>query len=256
MKLLCLNTWGGRIAEPLRKFLLEKKDKIDIFCFQEIFKGGQNEYQEDLTNINDANTSLYENISNILDSHVGFFCPVYKDIYGLAIFVKKDLEVIEKGEKVLFENKNFPNKDEPDADHTRKIQWLKIKSKNSIFTILNIHGHWVSGDKLDNAGRIRQSEIIVETLKSMPGPNILCGDFNLNPETESIKMIDKEIKNLIKEYNISSTRTNLYTKDEKYADYVFVSSEIKINDFKILEDVVSDHTPILLDFDIAQIASN
>ena len=59
------------------------------------------------------------------------------------------------------------------------------------------------------------------------------------------------MRDLIKEYNITSTRSKLYNKHEKpvlYADYIFTSSEIEINDFNILSDVVSDHLPLLLDF--------
>lgn len=251
MRLITLNTWGGRVAKPLKKFLVENKDCVDVFCFQEVFMGGKSDEMEDLTNVNDANPSLYEDITSILTNHVGFFCSVYQNIYGTAIFVKKNLEVIEKGERILFENHNFPNKNEPDADHTRKIQWLKIKSDNLIFDVLNVHGHWVPGDKLDNSNRLKQSEIIVEMIKSMPEPKILCGDFNLSPETESIKMIDKKMNNLIKMHKISSTRTDFYNKDEKHADYVFTSPEIKIDNFKVMEDAVSDHTPILLDFNVA-----
>lgn len=62
-------------------------------------------------------------------------------------------------------------------------------------------------------------------------------------------MISRELncRKLIKEYGITSTRTSLYTKPNKFADYVFVSRGIKIIDFKILPDEVSDHTPLFLE---------
>ena len=55
------------------------------------------------------------------------------------------------------------------------------------------------------------------------------------------------MKNLIKEYNIQSTRTSLYEKSEKFADYVFVSPEIVVKDFKLLPDEVSDHLALFLE---------
>ena len=78
----------------------------------------------------------------------------------------------------------------------------------------------------------------------------MCGDFNLLPSTESIKMFeDFDLINLIKENNIISTRTSFYKKEEKFADYVFVSKGIKVNEFKVLIDEISDHSPLLIDFE-------
>lgn len=37
MKLITLNTWGGKQYEPLLEFLLKYSTDIDLFCFQEVF---------------------------------------------------------------------------------------------------------------------------------------------------------------------------------------------------------------------------
>ena len=97
--------------------------------------------------------------------------------------------------------------------------------------------------------RLEQSKSIIKFVKTIKGDFILWGDFNLSPDTESLQIISRELncRELIKEYGITSTRTSLYTKPNKFADYVFVSKEIKIIDFKILPDVVSDHTPLFLE---------
>ena len=58
------------------------------------------------------------------------------------------------------------------------------------------------------------------------------------------------MRNLIKEYNITSTRTSFYKKPVRFADFVFVSKDIKVNDFKVLPDEVSDHAPLFLDFEV------
>ena len=55
--------------------------------------------------------------------------------------------------------------------------------------------------------------------------------------------------NLIDQHNIISTRTSYYPKEEKFADYVFTSHEIKVNHFSVLKEEVSDHAPLLIDFD-------
>lgn len=54
---------------------------------------------------------------------------------------------------------------------------------------------------------------------------ILIGDLNLDPDTESIKILEKEMRNLVKKYSIQTTRSDLYSKKEimPLADYCFVS---------------------------------
>ena len=85
---------------------------------------------------------------------------------------------------------------------------------------------------------------------SFKGPKILCGDFNLHPETKSMKLLEQNLKNLIVEFGITSTRSKLHKRTNKYADYIMVSEEIKINKFEAMDENVSDHLPLLLDFRI------
>ena len=39
----------------------------------------------------------------------------------------------------------------------------------------------------------------------------------------------------------------MYTKQEKFADYTFVSKEVNVVDFKILPEEVSDHAAMFID---------
>ncbi len=104
---------------------------------------------------------------------------------------------------------------------------------------------------MDSDKRINQSKVILDFMSMFDCPKILAGDFNLLLDTESIRMLEAGgMRNLIKEYDIKSTRTELYKKDIKFADYIFISPEIKVKDFKVLQDVVSDHSPLYLEFDV------
>lgn len=115
--------------------------------------------------------------------------------------------------------------------------------------IMNVHGLWNGMGKTDTPERIAQSEKIKEFMDNVPDRKILCGDFNLKPDTRSLKIIADGMHDLIDKYNILSTRTSYYPKEEKFADYVFTSPDIKINKFSVLRDEVSDHAPLLVDFD-------
>jgi len=252
MKLITLNTWSGKLDKPLKSFIKNHSDKIDIFCFQEIFNCDDNIGQQYLTNMKDQNTNLHNNISAILNKYNGLFCPVFGEIFGIAAFVRKSIDIIDFGDITIFENESFSFWDDTGEDHTRKAQWLKLKSTNGEFMVVNVHGHWTGKGKSDDDDRIKQSEKIVNFLDMISLPKIVCGDFNLLLNTKSIAMIDAKLKNLIKEHKILSTRTSLYKKEERHADYVFVSPDIKVNSFEVLPDEVSDHSPLFLDFEIQQ----
>jgi endonuclease/exonuclease/phosphatase family metal-dependent hydrolase len=90
-------------------------------------------------------------------------------------------------------------------------------------------------------------------MKKISGPKIICGDFNILPDTESVAILENGMRNLVKEFAIESTRTPLYrhynNPDEpNFADYVFVSPDVNVMKFTVLPDVVSDHSPLLLEF--------
>lgn len=75
------------------------------------------------------------------------------------------------------------------------------------------------------------------------------------PNTESIELFNNELVNLIDKYNIKSTRPNFddgLDKGNMVCDYIFVNDKIKVNDFKVIESNISDHLPLILDFDIKE----
>ena len=51
------------------------------------------------------------------------------------------------------------------------------------------------------------------------------------------------------EFGVGATRTRLYAGAERHADYVFVSPGVAVSDFRVLPDEVSDHAPLMLEFD-------
>lgn len=242
MKLLCLNLWGGRLFESLASFLETKRD-IEIFCFQEIYHSAQDTYAD---TERQPNLDLLSELEEILPNHLPFYRPVIKGQYGIGMFVKKDVRVDEEGEVILFENPDYIR----GGNHTRNLQWAKISVADKTYTIFNAHG-FHNSDKLDSPERLEQSRRIKDQLDKTAGPKILCGDFNLTIDTQSLLMLEEggAMINLVREKGISSTRTHHYTKPVKFADYMLVSPDIKVTDFKVLPDVVSDHSPLLLEFE-------
>ena len=133
--------------------------------------------------------------------------------------------------------------------HSRNLQWIRVQSNGKTYTVINVHGLWNGLGKTDSPDRIAQSINIRNFMDAQDTSIILCGDFNARPDTKSIALLAHGMNNLIQKHTITSTRTTLYPKDEQFADYVFTSPDIKVHTFEVLYDVVSDHAPLMLDFD-------
>jgi endonuclease/exonuclease/phosphatase family metal-dependent hydrolase len=128
------------------------------------------------------------------------------------------------------------------------MQWVECESNNQTYSILNVHGLWNGRGKSDTPDRIAQSMRIRHFMDTINTPKILCGDFNLRPNTQSMHIIEEGMTNLITANKVRSTRTSYYKKSEKFADYILTSPEIKINQFEVMSEEVSDHAALYLDF--------
>mgnify|MGYP001607841615 CR=1 FL=1 len=244
MKLITLNLWGGRIFEPLMVFLKKNSEETDVFCFQEIFNNPPNVKS---TIQPDAKQNIYTNIEKVLEDYTGNTAPQQDNEESLAIFIKNNLEIKESGETFVYRWKNAMENNDA-STYGVNVQYATLRHENKIYTICNLHGHWTPNFKGDNPARLEQSKNIKLFLDSIKTPKILCGDFNVAPDTESMAILETSMRNLVKEYLITSTRSHLYIKPVKFADYILVSPEIEIEDFKVFDDVVSDHLPLMLKF--------
>lgn len=241
MKLITLNIWGGHIRRPLLDFI-KLHQYVDVFCFQEVYHNAESKISDE----DRENTlNILTEIHHMLPGFNAFFRPVVGKSYGIGIFIKKDFEVIGEGEILIHENPDYLGFG---PAHSRILQWLECRCNDRPYSIMNVHGLWNGKGKTDTPERIAQSRRIKEFVESISIPKIICGDFNLKPDTESIRIIENGMRNLIQEHQVRSTRTSYYEKEERFADYIFTCPHIAINKFEVLKDEVSDHTPILLDF--------
>lgn len=250
MRIISLNTWGGRAGkDELLSFLKANVDTTDIFCLQEVWSES-NKHLEDYSHAEGKHRIMVyglQDISAVMPNHKAFYRPNRLDKFGLLMMVQKKYDVADEGEFPVYERKG----DTADGDvgsHTRKMQYATIKIRSRLLTIGNFHGLWNGRGKADCPERLEQSEKILNFTKKVHNPIIIIGDFVLLPDTASVKTLeDAGLRNLIKEYEITSTRTSFYSKPEKFSDYAFVSKDVKVKDFKVLPDEVSDHAPLSLE---------
>ncbi len=255
MKIISLNTWGGRAGhEELLAFFEREKESTDIFCLQEMWRAPYDDLHGKVVGgvvikAQAIMTDGVQRISKTLNDYELYFHAGHGDNYGLTSFVKKNLIHTASGEVFVHKYKNWPIPEGQDVGlHARNMQYVTLsRIGRSEITVCHFHGLWNGKGKIDTPERLAQSEKILSFLKSLQGDVVLMGDFNLLPDTESVKMLENAgYGNLIKEYGITSTRTSFYTKDEKFADYAFISPGVEVTSFRVLQDEVSDHAALEL----------
>ncbi|MDO8566366.1 MAG: endonuclease/exonuclease/phosphatase family protein [Candidatus Moranbacteria bacterium] len=229
MKIVFLNVWEGKLQSAIAKFIKEQSVDTDIFCFQEFTHGMDGIAKDVLSGY--EKVSAYKSIGE-------------EDYFPQAIFVRKNLRVLSFG--VLLEKQM----------ECGLAIYVQVPFGKSGLYVCNLHGTSEPGEKLDTPGRLRQSQTLIDYFKEKEVPIIIGGDFNLLPQTKSIRIFEENgYKDLIKDFGIKTTR-NHYAWDKYpnsphyYSDYVFVSpATLTVKEFSVPNNEVSDHLPLILDIE-------
>jgi endonuclease/exonuclease/phosphatase family metal-dependent hydrolase len=242
VKLIQLNEWGGRLGGQIADLLRDQS--ADIVCLQEAVdaKG-------------DAALSITTSeLKEKLGYSHAFSSPVFsfnlmnkKATFGNAILSKHSL--IETN--TIFTNLEYTEDFDFDTHdyNVRNLQHVVIEVGERKLHVLNHHGHHVHQHKNGDGQTLRQMKQIVQYISSLEGPVVLCGDFNLVSTSESIGVINDMLRNLSAEHKLTTTRTQ-FTFKKEVCDYIFVNDEVTVHSFKALDELVSDHKALLLEFDI------
>ena len=236
MKLISLNIWGGHLKSNLLDFVEKHKD-VDVLCLQEVYYKAKARITDETRELS---LDILSEIHNLLPDFQLFFNPVVNNIYGLATLVRSNIAVKNNGEVKIHHNPAYPG---IGPTHSRILQYVTCVVDDQVVTIANIHGLWNGKGKGDCSERIEQSMSIKKFADNVGHPLVLCGDFNLTPTSKSFQILNDNMQNCISKYNITSTRTSYYTKEERYADYMLLSKDLQINQFEVLTDEGSQITP-------------
>jgi endonuclease/exonuclease/phosphatase (EEP) superfamily protein YafD len=229
MKIIFLNALEGQL-DTINQFITTQSSDTDIFCFQE-------------SRSNQESTVFCQNLLPQFDLICADKYFSEKNKFNQATFVKKNIKIID--------TQTIGQKEK----EIGLSLFTQIKNKSKTINICNVHGIAWPGDKQDNPDRIKQSQSILDFFKNLTGPKIIGGDFNLDFNTKSVQMFeDNGFKNLIKEFKIPTTRNEVSWSKHKnkqlFADFLFVSPDIKIKKFTVPKTIVSDHQPMILEFEV------
>ena len=99
-------------------------------------------------------------------------------------------------------------------------------------------------------GKTRQKQIVqlYNLVKNCKKPVIVAGDFNVFWGEEEIEMFlqASDLKNI----NTRKDPTFPSWNPKRELDFILCSKEIKVNSYEVIQTQLSDHLPILIDFDI------
>jgi endonuclease/exonuclease/phosphatase family metal-dependent hydrolase len=258
MKLITLNIWGGRVLEPLLKLAQTKLQEADVICLQEVLSAAEalpgtevctNTLEQLLPLMTDYRFVYNSNVVDTLTSKISQ--PGLR--YGNAIFVRKNLRLRASQNHYIVKYPGDSFDLEGGEDHPRALQVVQLTDEaGNDLAVANYHGYWSNGPKTDDEVRLEQSKRIREVLDGLGEPFILCGDFNLLPTTKSLDILRAGLTDMVQKYELLTTRSALYKRIDyaPFADYVFAGPEVRDKSFQALEDVVSDHLALELEFDL------
>lgn len=242
MKLLQLNVWNGRLDKQIPELFVN--EKADILCLQEAISL-------------EGEASLFitlEEMQAAAGLEYVLTAPVFSFnfMHRLANFSNCILSrlPIQKSE-VIFTNNEFTDNFDfvLGRANMRNFAHAEIDIGGVSSHFLTHHGYHIPDHKKGDENTLRQMKFLGEYIDSLNGPVILTGDFNLAPHSKSLEHINRRLRNLSMEYNLTTTRTHLTNKRE-VCDYIFINDKIKVNNFYASDFVASDHKALILDFQV------
>ncbi len=244
MRLLQLNAWQGRLGKVLFKQL--ESINPDIACMQEIV-----DYNKWVIGIIGSSNSIqkalgcdYSYMSPLITMEVSG-SPMK---FGNAIYSKLPLEDMSTNYTRGQYTENYDSDTMSDYN-IRAFQHAVTTVDGKPLHLINHHGHHIDAHKNGDEETARQVQMIADYVARLEGAVIVCGDFNLSPDSASIQILNTSLRNLSVEYGLTTTRSKLTSKKE-VCDYIFVNNRITVDDFSMCEEIISDHNCLIVDFSL------
>lgn len=247
MKIISLNVASGLYFENLMEFITEHKATTDLFCFQEVSNGSDTKERPRKNLFADLCEILWDCFTPIVHAY-----EKYADL-SLVTFIHNKQQIAAKKWDILTEYL-LP---EPYISRYDVGMCLvtDIMMSQKTIRIMQLHGVWYPPDKLDSPEREIQCHALLHLInENNVDAHILLWDFNLHPETTTIKTLAKQLVNLNERFGITDTRgpwTRYYWTDQyqPYADYAFTSASIPVRSYTVEEKILSDHKALILEID-------
>lgn len=148
-------------------------------------------------------------------------------IYGTALLCKKK---VDEPLSIAFDFKP-PNP-------TKGVVLAQTEFRGQKIDIVSLHL-----DFMRKKLRLSQVESLINVLNERKNPAVIMGDFNSEwTGRGSLRSLCEELN--LKPWN-PSEKTPTFLKLKKRLDWILIPNDFNFNSYKVLEDKVSDHQPVL-----------
>jgi hypothetical protein len=262
---MCLNAWGGKLHDELLAFLTAETP--DVLCLQEVIHTPSTDKDcltyRDGDHVLPQRPNLFRDVSGALPEHVAAFCPAAQGVlwdkdrtipsqWGLATFVHRRFSIV--GQVQGFVHKDYSPDGYGEHPRSRSAHGIRLYDYDldAFVSITHMHGLRDLAGKIDTPERAAQAKRLLGLSRSISEGSdftVVCGDFNVEPGSETLRLFEERgMTELVTRNDAGGTRTSLYKKEGKFADYMLVSDVARVKRFGVIRaPEVSDHCPLLLE---------
>lgn len=269
LRIVSLNAWGGQCWDALSRWLPSLD--VDVLCLQEVIRAPVPSpawlHYRDANRQLQQRADLFGDVCRMLPDHQAQFAAAargplvddagttYLSEHGIAQWVAPHLARVAHWQG--FVHGSFRHDGWGPEPVPRAAQVLRVSTgAGKSLVVAHLHGLREESGKGDTPARSAQWRAMSRAISNLraPGdPVILAGDLNILPNSEAFTIFAEiGLRDLISEYEISDTRTSLYPKPQRFADYLLVSAGLTIHRFEVpAQPEVSDHRPLIIEISLA-----
>lgn len=271
MRIVSLNTWCGRL-DNVPEYLASLA--ADVLCLQEVTAAPPHlpdrlYYEGNGSTPELQRTKFLSELKAALPQYQCFYHPACRGylhdgakthepvFYGIATFVRNEVPVIAQQAGFVHDHYRPFAWGDPPLPRTAHAVRMFDYGQDCHTTVAHMHGMWLRTGKHDAPERTTQATRFAEIIAKTAGPTdriVACGDWNVMPESETLRILERSLglKDLVTSCGHTDTRTSYYKKNPRYADYMMVTRHVEeyAKSFDVpAKPEVSDHRPLILDFD-------
>lgn len=247
LKVLTLNIWnGGRLLSEAIDFL--HKHDADLMLLQEVYNGTNPAFDDRFRTV-----SL---LQQAFPEHEAAFTPLYLDTRELEGPIEEGQLLLSRwpltSSRGIFFDIPYG---EYDQDHYQDfsnfpamVQVTSTTIDGRTFTLLNVHGPVNYDGTADTDRRLRMRDQLLAEI----GPAelvIMGGDFNVRPQTQTIRSLAQVLKPVFNEGELTSTFNMQRKTNPGFAtaavDYLMVSPSLSVVERACPMVDISDHLPLV-----------
>jgi endonuclease/exonuclease/phosphatase family metal-dependent hydrolase len=240
--LLSVLQWNIWYKEPITNIAQFLKDNpADIICLQELMHNWPDQEVADTSRY--IAEALGYDYQEIILEHPG-------EDWGQANGIFTKLPIIESKKTLINDHTGLGGYSDENRGYLEVTVGVGGKDITVATTHMSFTEHFV-----DTPRKQVETDKLISHFKDRN--YILTGDLNATPHSQTVKSIEKHLRNAGPGYKEATWTTKPFLVEDFSAkdldwrlDYVFASSDIQISSAKVLQTTYSDHLPLLVTVNI------